>query len=1135
MGKSDAAKAKPKAKAKSKAAAKARGRKGLARSVRGSTVSKRPAAKAKVKAAPAKNRRKASGAEQPARQRKRKATEDGDTRKAKARARKALKTVAVEKESQEPPGEPGEPNIEEDSDFNSSDLDPVLWAVGGQPLEESGKAAERINQRRQNKKKKLRRKAEGQKTAVQRAREKCQATPEARALLARGHAQYSNGDFADAIETMKAAIREQPGLADPYHVLHLIHTERGEEKKALDALLLSAYFTSPSSEARPVWRKVADLSLRLGQIDQACYAFRRCIPAAGSRSEDDWKSLWQLSQLLFKKDSVDKGIEVLFELYEETQEPKLACEVAKKLVQRHRWKECVALLEVCVDRGRKATPPRIDLNVLNILAEVLIELRDFEKCAKLLKELLHLTPSAQRPASGRSRAASSSSSSTALALIPAKDTEALMKRLHNSPVDLVAKLGAALCQITTTEDGEDPCCKCAIEVVLSHPADSHQDLYLLLVDAMLADAGTTVDTVSQRWRKRANVRPWSAQQAERILDLLEACQMDEDLRERRAMSKWRLGKVEEAALLLEEVLEEPGDRGEVDLRNLRVRAAEAWIELGRSDRADQVLSTLTYEELQRSHELPPPMSAAERKKIYKELNETIETTLARAIRANDRARLHRHVGSLEELKAFISKFRHLVYDCELDYKRLSAHSANQRQEAQALAEPLALDNEPHETEEADEEPVKRGWKRSRGKETGKEAEAGSEEALALVVKQPVKGNPRPQEDTPSQAFTSYRWKRRHLGLDSIEDMFGFEAYISMVKTGVEITRCYALSEKNSKSREGVVQAARAVELCELIISNRRLVSVRNPVKRRLVRDLAMTSLLTGFEARLWKVVFKHLRLVCDRHASPHLLAFFSRILFAHADVDGLSASPAAKDRGDVAPWEHEKTTFSSSGHRNTYAAAFTDVRGWALRKLLKRPRDFGLTLLCAHFCIIASQYPFAVAEYSRAHRLAPFEPLPALCTATAYISFAMSRAAARRHDLILKGLAFLQRYRRLRLRAAGLAATENEEDPVDSWGGLPAERQSWEEDVLTDPLDCLAIRAEVAYNYGRAFHQLSMSTLAVEAYQTALSCFDGMAESPRADLLVLRRSAAYNLAVLFKAQGALTLAADVLWRHVVFG
>ena len=34
-----------------------------------------------------------------------------------------------------------------------------------------------------------------------------QATPEARSLLARGQAQYAAGDFEDAIETMKAAIR----------------------------------------------------------------------------------------------------------------------------------------------------------------------------------------------------------------------------------------------------------------------------------------------------------------------------------------------------------------------------------------------------------------------------------------------------------------------------------------------------------------------------------------------------------------------------------------------------------------------------------------------------------------------------------------------------------------------------------------------------------------------------------------------------------------------------------------------------------------------------------------------------------------------------------------------------------------
>ena len=136
-----------------------------------------------------------------------------------------------------------------------------------------------------------------------------------------------------------------------------------------------------------------------------------------------------------------------------------------------------------------------------------------------------------------------------------------------------------------------------------------------------------------------------------------------------------------------------------------------------------------------------------------------------------------------------------------------------------------------------------------------------------------------------------------------------------------------------------------------------------------------------------------MRMICDGNNSDHLLALFSRILFTHADVDCLSASPAAKERADKAPWAHEKTSFSASGHRNSYAAAFTDVRGWALRKLLKRPRDFGLTLLTAHFCAVAAQYPLALAEYTRAHRLAPFEPLPALCTAIAYVSFAMSRAA----------------------------------------------------------------------------------------------------------------------------------------------
>ncbi|CAE7737126.1 ACP5 [Symbiodinium necroappetens] len=132
----------------------------------------------------------------------------------------------------EPGDDEHEPELD-DSDLDSSDLDATLMAVGGRDLEESGLLAQRIHARRQNrKKKKKRRKKTTRKAALQFSRENCQATPEARALLSRGQQQFYCGEFADAIETMRAVIREQPGLADPYHVLHQVYTELGEEKKA---------------------------------------------------------------------------------------------------------------------------------------------------------------------------------------------------------------------------------------------------------------------------------------------------------------------------------------------------------------------------------------------------------------------------------------------------------------------------------------------------------------------------------------------------------------------------------------------------------------------------------------------------------------------------------------------------------------------------------------------------------------------------------------------------------------------------------------------------------------------------------------------------------------------------------------
>eukprot|EP00931_Biecheleriopsis_adriatica_P050952 TRINITY_DN29517_c0_g1_i1.p1 TRINITY_DN29517_c0_g1~~TRINITY_DN29517_c0_g1_i1.p1 ORF type:complete len:1174 (-),score=301.63 TRINITY_DN29517_c0_g1_i1:7-3528(-) len=1090
---------------------------------------------------------------EPKRRRREASSAPPATRRRGQRQRKQQQTTDVEEE--------GDVELQ-DSDFDSSDLDAVLMAVGGHEgaLEESGKTAQRWNARRRNRKrrqKKVQREADLQKEEesldgaeaprMRQVREvNCQATPAARELLKKGQVEFAGGNFDAAIETMRAAIREQPGLADPYHVLHLIYEEKGDQKKALDALTLAAYVTSPA-QSKPVWRKVADMSMLLGLTDQAGYAFKRSIAPRGKRDKDDLTSMWELSQLLLRKGRVDRGIEMLFELYEETEDSTLACEVAQKLVQRHRWKECLALLEGCVEKGRKASPPRVDLNTLNMYCEVLMEVREFDKCANLIIELLHLRPAVTSSSHVASSSSSSSSSSTALALpsssstalaLPEMGSEALLVKLQSSPIDLVAKLAAALCRLPPPSDGDEGMevlRNAAIEVVISHPPETHCDLYLMLIDAMLKDEGTTEATVSQRWPRRSKVRRWPAEQAKRILALLDDWPgLDEDLRERKAMCLWRLGQVEDAALQLEALLEEPGDRTDLELRNLRVRVAEAWIEHGDTQRADRVLSTLSYEDLQRSNTLPPALSAAERRRFYQELSETLEAAFSAASAAGDLGRPHLHVGSGsdEDVESFISRFRHLVYDCELDYKRLSSYTSNA---SAAAASAAAGGGDSVEAGAADQDAERADVAADAG------GEEPAESCTSIVVVKAAKPQ-RGLEDPLQASSTAHKMKRRHLGLDSVEDMFGTEAYLSLVLRGVDVVRSYSFSDRSDRSRQSKVLASRAVELCEMILMNRRLVALRNPVKRRMMRNLALKSLSVGFEARLWRVVFKHLRSLCKSSDNDDLIALITRILFTHADVDVLPSKQLGRDREDAATWEQDKFSssghacFSSSGHRNTYAAAFTDVRSWALRKLLRRPRSFGLTLLCGHFCIIASQYPFAVAEYSRAHRLAPQDALTSLCTATAYLSFSMSRAAVHRHDLVLKGLTFLQRYRRLRLRGTGIEQDGDEEvlllHSPESWGGPAPERQSWEAEP-PERLERIARRAEAAYNYGRAFHQLSINDLAVEAYESALDMLDG-ADTNRADLKVIRQSSAFNLASIFRAQGSLALASEVLWRHVVF-
>ena len=151
------------------------------------------------------------------------------------------------------------------------------------------------------------------------------------------------------------------------------------------------------------------------------------------------------------------------------------------------------------------------------------EVRDFAKCAALLIDLLKLSGSSDP------------------GLETSLSVEQLTARLLKQPIDLVAKLAMARCHLRDSDSTEpDSICACAIEVVLLQPADLQSDLYLFVVDALLANENSAAERLEMRGSRGRSPCIWPAKYALRILDLLVGKVVDDDLKECRSICLWQL-------------------------------------------------------------------------------------------------------------------------------------------------------------------------------------------------------------------------------------------------------------------------------------------------------------------------------------------------------------------------------------------------------------------------------------------------------------------------------------------------------------------------------------------------------------------------------------------------------------------
>ncbi|EPS96052.1 hypothetical protein FOMPIDRAFT_1151328 [Fomitopsis schrenkii] len=143
-------------------------------------------------------------------------------------------------------------------------------------------------------------------------------------------------------------------------------------------------------------------------------------------------------------------------------------------------------------------------------------------------------------------------------------------------------------------------------------------------------------------------------------------------------------------------------------------------------------------------------------------------------------------------------------------------------------------------------------------------------------------------------------------------------------------------------------------------------------------------------------------------------------------------------------------------------------------------------------CLAAKSYQSALFYLLHAYDYCPEDPLICLCLAIASFGRAMQRQADNRNHLITQGMAFLSRYRTLR--------GANSED-VD----------------------------EVEFNFGRAFQQLGLHSLAVRHYERVLSAAEKKFPEGIQDC-GMAREAAYNLSLIYVTTGAIP-GAEKLYRR----
>ncbi|KAF4672268.1 General transcription factor IIIC, polypeptide 3 [Perkinsus olseni] len=1026
------------------------------------------------------------------------------------------------------------------SSYDSSDLDDLLMSNNASQFLKS-----KARHRRRRRKKLRERKAKGLKPKKHKrptvaSGPSKKVSPEVREMLGQANNAFLKRDYETAIDDLKEAIRLGPGVPDPFLTLGLIYEEMGDAKKALEVLLVAAHLTPGDTQ---LWKRLAERSRDgLGNYTQAAYCFHRCWRSMQEEGTDEAKSvLWDMADCFMKIKRYGRAARYLQMLFEMHPGDLVIGRMLSKALYLQADKPATArVLEVCLgvdaDGGvshpeigsgtaeQQPTPPR-DADLMNMLCEVYIDLREYGKCRSILGKFL--LPSTVSP----------------------NDQQALVTALSVQPIDLVVKLGVAEAyhhaQIgaagrrssgtaRTTEEAlalskQEPtvaasvlakaCCGVLLMAAAQEMEDSGgnergmisgcrsptglEDLHLQLADAM-HDNGHTEEALELLV---------ALAQPGKVIDPVHA----KTLCGRIGNYYYALGDIENAGKYLERAVEtkainaaklsqdDGGDATSTTVSQQQndptvlVQLSDIWRRLGRSADADRLLlESLSYEDLLMCRSLPRAHSTKERKTAYNALMAILDSD---ELDVSRDASLEVPPEVQDKRLKFASAWISLMRDCELDNQRAVRYRRSQY--PQYFTTGGAGGSHPMS-------PTKKGSRKGGGS-TPKQQHSETTPLINF-------GRDDPRVVTEAKAkdgMPALPRIKKEMQLLGIDDLFGDKALIDFIVRGSYVCHLVGREQEAVEIIETVLHARRkrwsSSSGGETGTSSTAAEGATQSADHAggggggsdHISRLEKTSFNLAIKARMRKVVFKYLRqkAVNNAHDKDYstlsrTLSYLSKLMFY--DI-------AAGDEESGFSMHSDEVKGKTTMRRGTKPdqLEFIDQRAWLIRQAIKYPQVYEYTLILGHLSTLAQTHRYSVREYYRAMRLRPNDPYPALLLTASLITMSISRVTYDRQLTITKGLAVFQLYEKLRLEQQGVS------------------------EVLA--------KAEIAYNQGRLWHQLSVFHLADRLYRQALTIIQKATRRDEVEDEVeyVRLAAAYNLATLHVQTGNRTMAARVLVHNIV--